>query len=286
MGRPRPEDYEDRQERRPPRQDYREDFVDDVDEPEFEEPEERRPRQKSTKKPSHRPAREEEEDMEEEEEEDDARYKQVAVRRKPSKSKGKELARRKSRREPSEDEEDEEDSEEEDKKQKKKAQKKQKRREAEMIVKSAWEPVPRDELDMDFVFLVSEELGHDPDKILEGVEEEMVQRHTETGEYNIAAFFEQGYFSKRDEKKWKSAVAKLKRNKEKSRVLYCSTIAEPNGGGYGYMTRPQRVPMPVAYYPPPPPPPPAPARGHRRYDPYCPHCEDFGMPCGAAFSGY
>ncbi|KAI4177874.1 MAG: hypothetical protein LQ348_005748 [Seirophora lacunosa] len=229
MPRPRGSEYvKDVVQRTRPRGDYVEDFDDLEEEPEFDEeqPPRRRAIQKSKGRRVEESEEEEEEEQEEQEEEDDRRGKQLAVRqgKTKSQSKGKEVVRRKKH----DTTEEEDSSDESEKELKKKAKKKTKARKQEVITKKAWEPVPRDEVDRNFIKLVANELGQNPEKILEGIEDDMLQRHTETGEYNIDAFFDTGFFSKKDQKIWKRCVEKLKGNKQKSQILFCSATTEVN----------------------------------------------------------
>lgn len=292
MPRPRKEEYADAGPRRPaPRKEYGEEYDEVEDAPDFEEPEQHpRPRKATPKRKPQYVDDDEEEELEEDEDDDDGRNKQLVVRKpkKTSKSKGKELVRRK--KDDTTEEGDSSSSSEEDKKAEKKAKKKAKARKKEVITKKAWEPVPRGELDPDFVALVADELGHARGKIHEGLEEELIQRHTETGEYNIDGFFDNGIFSAKDKKKWKQCVSKLKANKKKSEVLFCSFKTEsPNlcyapsyvtsyDPGYG-TTRvygaPQTLVVPAQL-----------TRGHRQYNPHCLNCAGYGRPCHELFSGY
>lgn len=296
MPRPRKEEYENDGPRRPvPRKEYGEEYDEVEDAPDFEEPEQRsRPRKATSKRKPQYVEDDEEEELEEEDDGNDGRNKQLVVHKpkKTSISKGKELVRRK--KADTTEEEDSPSSSEEDRKAVKKAKKKAKARKKEVVTKKAWEPVPRGELDFDFVTLVVKELGHAPGKIQEGLEEELIQRHTETGEYNIDGFFDSGIFSAKDKKKWKQCVSKLKANKQKSEVLFCSfKDASPNigytpgyipsydtGYGPGYGTTrvygaPQTLVVPAQL-----------TRGHRQYNPYCRDCTGYGRPCHEVFSGY
>ncbi|KAL8763905.1 MAG: hypothetical protein Q9184_000348 [Pyrenodesmia sp. 2 TL-2023] len=234
MPRPRKEEYADDGPCRPgPRKEYGEEYDDVEDAPDFEEPKQHpRPRKATPKRKPQYVDDDEDEELEEDDDDHDDRNKQLVVRKpkKTSKSKGKELMRRK--KEDITEEEDSSSSSEEDKKAEKKAKKKAKARNKEVITKKAWEPVPRGELDLDFVALVAEELGHARAKIHEGLEEELIQRHTETGEYNIDAFFDNGIFSAKDKKKWKQCVSQLKANKNKSEVLFCSFKDQSPNLGY------------------------------------------------------
>ncbi|KAI4086314.1 MAG: hypothetical protein LQ344_007661 [Seirophora lacunosa] len=314
MPRPRGSEYvKDAVQRTGPRGDYVEDFDDLEEEPEFDE--EQPPRRRAIQKSKGRRVEEsEEEEEEEQEEEDDRRGKQLAVRqgKTKSQSKGKEVVRRKKH----DTTEEEDSSDESEKELKKKAKKKTKARKQEVITKKAWEPVPRDEVDRNFIKLVANELGQNPEKILEGIEDDMLQRHMETGEYNIDAFFDTGLFSKKDQKIWKRCVEKLKGNKQKSQILFCSattkslddgwradygpnhgpgygpahgpgygpgygpsiaTIRSPGyGPGYGPSGMRTTTTMVLA----------EPTRGHRTYNPYCPSCAEARMPCHEYFSRY
>ncbi|KAI4142714.1 MAG: hypothetical protein L6R39_004832 [Caloplaca ligustica] len=287
MPRPHPDDSaEDVTRCRGRREDYQDVFEDVEDEPAFSEEEERPRRRKAAQEAKPRRGKKHEEE-EEEESEDDGYGKQLVVHKdkKKSKSSGKEVVRRKKHQTT-----DEEDSSEEEKKREKKSKKKAKARKGEVITKKAWEPVPRDEVDGDFVMLISDELGQNPDKILEGVEDELLLRHTETGEYNIDGFFEEGIFSKKDQKRWSRCVDKLKTNKRKSEILLCSSkVASPSlgfnfdpsyGAGYGPdYDRPgygpsRRVTTTTVLSPPP-----QASVGHRQYNPRCPDCVQYQCAC-------
>ncbi|KAL9593512.1 MAG: hypothetical protein Q9219_007517 [cf. Caloplaca sp. 3 TL-2023] len=284
MGRPHDDDLvEAATRRRGPRKDYRDEFVDSgEDQPEFDEEPEERPRRKAASKRQAQRSRDYE--GEEDEDDDDDRGKQLVVRKK---SKGKEVAKKKNMKVESSDE----DSTEEEKKARRKAKRKSKARKNEVITKAAWEAVPREDLDEDFVEIVCRELGHHPKKVLQGVEEDLLLRHTETGEYNIDAFFDQGVFSKEDKKKWKRAVDKLKKSKKAAQSLYCDAVVNPGGEPEGsvYYTPGRAMYAPPGYGPSRRPPPTAvyvqaePSGGHRRYNVYCRECRVFGQPCGNVF---
>ncbi|KAI4117895.1 MAG: hypothetical protein LQ345_001958 [Seirophora villosa] len=287
MPRPRGSEYvKDVVQRTRPRGDYVEDFDDLEEEPEFDE--KQPPRRRAIQKSKGRRVEESEE------EEDDRRGKKLAVRqgKTKSQSKGKEVS---------------------EKELKKKA-KKTKARKQEVITKKAWEPVPRDEVDRNFINLVANELGQNPAKILEGIEDDMLQRHTETSEYNIDAFFDTGFFNKKDQKIWKRCVEKLKGNKQKSQILFCSATTEslddgwravcgPNHGpgygpahgpGYGPGNGPSIATIRSPGYGPGYGPTgmrtttttvvAEPTRGHRTYHPYCPNCAEARMPCHEYFN--
>ncbi|KAL8941923.1 MAG: hypothetical protein Q9216_001951 [Gyalolechia sp. 2 TL-2023] len=281
MGRrPTADDFEDEApRRRGRREDHHDDFEEIADEPEFEEEvEQRPPRRKAAHRRKPRRVEEDEEGEEEEEDSDDDHHgKQLVVRsQKKKKSSGKEVARRK-KREPSE----EEDSSEEEKKTKKKAKKKSKARKEEVVTKAAWEPVPRDEMDLDFIGFISDELGHHQDKIWECLEDDLILRHTETGEYNIDACFDEGNFSMKDKKQWKRAVSKLKTSTNRDGVLFCSATAHSAAPGYGSSYGPGRAARGARAHMPA-----VTARGHRRYHPYCRDCEECGEGCAILFAGY
>ncbi|KAL8919083.1 MAG: hypothetical protein Q9208_006967 [Pyrenodesmia sp. 3 TL-2023] len=297
MPRPRKEEYADNGPRRPgPRKEYGEEYDEIEDEPYFEEPEQHsRPRKATPRRKPQYVVDDEEEELEDDDDDDDGRNKQLVVRqpKKKSKSKGKELVRRK--KADTTEEEDSSSSSEEDRKALKKANKKAKARKKEVVTKKAWEPVPRGELDVDFVTLIVEQLGHAPGKIYEGLEDELIQRHTETGEYNIDGFFDNGIFSAKDKKKWKQCVSQLKANKQKSEVLFCSfKDASPTvgyapshipgydpgyGPGYGTTRVVYGAPKTLVV-------PTQPTHGHRQYNPHCPECAGYGRPCHEVFSGY
>ncbi|KAL8973722.1 MAG: hypothetical protein Q9197_002036 [Variospora fuerteventurae] len=287
MPRPSAGDYAEDVPRRPThRKDYEEDFGDEDEESQYDEERPRRGKGPVRSKPKR--VQESEEDEEEEDEDEDARGKQIVVRKatKKPKSSGKEIVRRKKQESTKE----EDSSDESEKELKKKAKKKTKARKAEMITKKAWEPVPRDEVDRDFINLVADELGQNKAKIMEGIEDDMLQRHTETGEYNMDAFFDTGYFSKKDQKNWQRCVEKLKGNKQKSRILFCSATTESLGGGlgagygpsYGPGYGPSRTHMTTTYVVGLP----ERTRGHRTYNPNCPHCYRYVMPCHEYFRMY
>ncbi|KAI4129707.1 MAG: hypothetical protein LQ338_002091 [Usnochroma carphineum] len=278
MPRPRPEEFaEDVPRRRGGRDDHKDAFDDSEDEPEFEMSE-KHPRRPPPKRKPHYVDDEEDEEDEDEEEDDDRHNKQMVLRKPKhsSKSKGKEVARRKKH----DTTDDEDSSDEEDKKREKKAKKKAKARKKEVITKSAWEPVPREELDGDFVQLVKQELGHDPRKILEGLEDDLLLRHTETGEYNIDAFFDEGVFSRKDEKKWKQCVKKLKTNKRRSEVLFCAAKVESPGPSYApsYFGQARTRPTTTVLVPPP-----GLTRGHLSFNPHCRDCLEWQRPCHEVF---
>ncbi|KAL9006845.1 MAG: hypothetical protein Q9188_000376 [Gyalolechia gomerana] len=281
-GRPPAGDYEDEAPwRRGRREDHHDDLAETEDKAVFEdEAEERLPRRKvAHKHQAHRA--EEDEDEEEDDTDDDHHGKQLMVRsQKKKKSTGKEVARIK-KHETS----DEESSSEEEKKAKKKAKKKSNARKSEMITKAAWEPVPRDEMDQYFVDLICDELEHRERKIWDCVDDEQILRHTETGEYNIDACFEEGAFSVKDKKRWKQAVSKLKTNINKAEILFCSAIAKSAGPGYGPsygpIHGPSRPTRTAAVYMPA-----AEVRGHRHYNPRCHHCDECGVGCAVLFSDY
>ncbi|KAL8654616.1 MAG: hypothetical protein Q9210_001400 [Variospora velana] len=244
MPRPSAGDYAEDVPRRPtPRKGYEEDFGDEDEESQYEE-EERPRRGKGPVRSKPKRVQESEEEEEEEEVDDDARGKQVVIRKatKKPKSSGKEIVRRKKQESTTE----EDSSDESEKELKKKAKKKTKARKAEVITKKAWEPVPRDEVDRNFINLVADELGQNKAKIMEGIEDDMLQRHTETGEYNMDAFFDTGFFSKKDQKNWQRCVEKLKGNKQKSRILFCSAKTESLGGGLGACYGPSYGPIHAA----------------------------------------
>ncbi|KAL8838397.1 MAG: hypothetical protein Q9170_002157 [Blastenia crenularia] len=282
MGRPRPEEYEDdAPRRRGRRKDDQEDFDEYEDEAAFEEDvDERPPRRKASAKQKARRAQEED-DEDDDEEDDDPRGKQLVLR-KPTKGKGKEVARKKKKQESSDEDEEDDDSSEEERKTKKAAKKKKKARKSEVITKAAWEPVPHDELDHKFVNLIADELGHAAEKILQGAEYDLILRHTETGEYNIDAFFEQGVFSLKDKKRWKQCVDKLKGNERTSRVLFCSS-KRSGGPGYGdgYYVHGGRTAYGGTGHAAP-----GPARGHVYYDPRCRNCREYDIPCAALYDDY
>ncbi|KAL9016237.1 MAG: hypothetical protein Q9185_006406 [Variospora sp. 1 TL-2023] len=294
MPRPHAEDHAEDIPRRPnTRKGYEEDFGD-----EEEEEEEARPRRRKVKPKANRT---EESEEGSEYEEEDRRGKQLVVRQgnKKSRSTGKEVVRRKK----DDTTEDEDSSDESEKELKRKAKKKMKARKKEVITKKTWEPVPRDEVDRDFINLVADELGQNEAKIMEGIEDDMLQRHTETGEYNMDAFFDTGFFSKKDQKNWQRCVEKLKGNKQKSKILFCSATTGSLGDGlgpgyrpshghihaapgynpsYGPSYGPSRAHMTTTYvvgFP-------KRTRGHRTYHPNCPDCYRYIMPCHEYFRMY
>lgn len=301
-GRPTAGDFEDEvPRRRGRREDYQDDIGEAEDEPAFEEEVEDRPRRhrdtnkhkqkarhaeeeeeededeeieerprrhKHTHKHKHKARHVEEEGEDEGDEDDDDHGKQLVLHPQRKKKSGKEVARRKKH------ETDEEESSSEDEKAaKRKAKKKSKSRKNEMIVKKAWEPVPVEEMDQDFVDFICLKIGQQEGKVWECVEDGLIVRHAETGEYDIDACFDKGNFSTQDKKKWEQAVSKLRKRKDGEEILFCSAVAK--GPGYGPSYGPAAVFVPAVE-----------VAGHRRFNPHCRHCLDYGMACAVVFSGF
>ncbi|KAL8907790.1 MAG: hypothetical protein Q9207_001193 [Kuettlingeria erythrocarpa] len=303
MPRPRKDDYaEGTSQRRGARQDYHDEY-DSLEEESVFDHEEGPPRRpKAVRKPTRQHADDDEADDLSEESESDRPAKKTPRSKGKGKSKsaGMELVVRKKAPEPSsEEDEGESSSDEEPPKRKGKKKRKRKARKEETITKKAWEPVPRDEVDADLFNLLVHELGQRPDKIWQGIEDNLLERHAETGEYNISGFFEDGVFSKKDKKKWESVVQKLEQSKTNSRKLFCSSKTEEEiyqplagpvhgvnygaayGAAYGRAYGPAYSPGPrtvVAVT--------APTRGHRQYNPRCLDCTEYGRPCHEQYSGY
>lgn len=239
------------------------------DEDEDEETEERPRRHKSTHKHKGKARQLEEEDddedddNDEDDDEDDDRGKQLVLHpQRKKKSHGKEVTRRKKHHTS-----EEESMSEDEKRAKRKASMKSKARKSEMIMKAKWEPVPADEMDGYFVGFLRDLLGHHEMKIWECVEEELILRDSETGEYNIDPCFEQGSFSKKDQRRWKETVKKFKKDKHGAELLFCSAIAK--GPGYG----PSYGPPAAVYVPA------VDKLGHTRYNPHCSFCVRYGVEC-------
>lgn len=261
----------------------------DEDQPEYDY--EKRPRRgKSDKHSRARDASADEQDEEDEEdsEEDSRRHKkQLVVREKSKKAKSsrKQVARKK--RDDSSDSS-AESSEEETKREKEKKQRKKRMSKShdddEIIKISKWEDVHRDEVDRDFVNMLSEELGHHTMKIYEWIEQDLLRRHTQTGEYNIDLMFERGVLGRVDKEKWESYVKKAQGNPHRKRVLYSSVKTGEvvfDAMGTSMHT------MGASMHPMGPSMRPTGRRGdsdgwgiHIDFDPRCPDCRRFGAPCG------
>ncbi|KAI4208260.1 MAG: hypothetical protein LQ346_000140 [Caloplaca aetnensis] len=303
MPRPQKEDYaEGTSRRRGAREDYHDEHDGLEEESAFDHEEGPPRRSKALQKSTRRHADDDEADGLSEDSESDRPVKKMPRGKGKGKSKsaGMELVLRKKAPEPSSEEDEEESSsDEEPPKRKGKKKSKGKARKEETITKKAWEPVPRDEVDPDFFNLLVHELGQRSDKIWQGIEDNLLERHSETGEYNISGFFEDGVFSKKDKKKWDSVVQKLKQSKTNSRKLFCSIKTEEEtyhppagpvhrgnygaayGPAYGSAYSPAYSPGPrtvVAVT--------APTLGHRQYNPRCLDCTEYGRPCHHQYSGY
>ncbi|CAL8582876.1 hypothetical protein XPA_008518 [Xanthoria parietina] len=214
MVRERPQDSEE-DKPRGSRHRRRDDFEDE-DQPEYDY--EKRPKRgKSEKKSGARVASDDEPD---EEGAEDPRYQQqLVVREKPKKAKSsrKQIAPKK--RDGSS-ESSTEASEEEPKREKEKEKRKSKFAEDETIMVPKWEVVHPGEVDEDFVDRLVGVLGHHPHKIEGWIEENLLRRHTQTGEYNIDLMFEQGVLARADKKKWESYLKKAPKNPQLSQALY------------------------------------------------------------------
>lgn len=271
MGRPRAsEAEEDRHRRRGRRDDELEE--DDEDEQLTFEYEERRHRKASTAKKSRYADDEEEDDDEGSAEEDSHRHKQLVVHQKSKKgkSRGKEVARKKhevvseSEEESSEQESSEE--EEKSKKKKKKNKKKGKALKSETVEIKVWVAVLPGEVDHDFARLVIGALDIVWEKFDDGVDEGFLLRNTQTGEYNIDRFFEEGVFSHRDKKKWKELVAKIKKDPRRKPVLFDRFKTGQEGPSMAQ--GPSMAPMGRQR-----------RGGHTRFNPHCLDCLEFDEPC-------
>ncbi|KAL8759144.1 MAG: hypothetical protein Q9199_000964 [Rusavskia elegans] len=260
----------------------------DEDQPEYDY--EKRPRRGKSDKHSRArdaSADEQEEEDEEDSEEDSRRHKkQLVVREKSKKAKSsrKRVARKK--RDDSSDSS-AESSEEETKREKEKKKEKKRKSKShndEIIKISKWEDVHRDEVDRDFVNMLSEELGHHIMKIYEWIEQNLLRRHTQTGEYNIDLMFERGVLGRVDKEKRESYVKKAQGNPQRKRVLYSSVktgeVVFDAMGTSMHTVGPSMHPMGPSMRP-------TGRRGdsdgwgiHIDFHPRCPDCRRFGAPCG------
>ncbi|KAI4219952.1 MAG: hypothetical protein LQ349_008211, partial [Xanthoria aureola] len=168
-------------------------------------------------------ARDAEDDEPDEEGAEDSRHEQQLVLReksKKAKSSRKQFAPKK--RDGSSDSSTEA-SEEEPKREKEKEKRKKRKSkfdEDETIMVRKWEVVHPDEVDEDFVDRLVGVLGHHPLKIHGWIEENLLRRHTQTGEYDIDLMFERGVLARADKKKWEGYLKKAQRNPQLSQALY------------------------------------------------------------------
>ncbi|KAL8873724.1 MAG: hypothetical protein Q9174_000855 [Haloplaca sp. 1 TL-2023] len=187
---------------------------------EFEEP----PKRSSRKQKSLRNRRDADDD--EDDEDDDftsRRGKQVAIA--PKKS-NKEVRRRRQTEETDEESE-EPDSSEEDRKLKKREKKRSQKRGKEEIVIKAWEKCPKEQIDDAFIELVAHVTDMDISKIAK-IAEKHLERHTQTGEYNLDGLYHSRKIAPDDVKKLKKDIRERKKSADRSRsgVLYCTAITK------------------------------------------------------------
>ncbi|KAI4106060.1 MAG: hypothetical protein L6R37_002324 [Teloschistes peruensis] len=217
-------------------------------------------------------------DEDDEDEEEDAYQKQVVVHKgKKAKSSGKEIARR-HEHESSQGEEEEEDEDSTDtemmKKKKKKLKQKTKARKKEVVTKKAWETCPFMDIDPPFLELMARTLHVQGDKLAKYMNKGKVERHTETGEYNIDALLDGGYIPDKAKSQWKAKVKELKQDPKKAKILYCSAVAEGDSMMAAAGPSRSRAYAPYGY-----------GRStvvavaHRIYDPGCYECQLDGAPC-------
>ncbi|KAL8658277.1 MAG: hypothetical protein Q9226_001124 [Calogaya cf. arnoldii] len=201
------------------------DSSDDEDQPEYDY--EQRPRRgKSDRKSRAREPSDDEEPEEDEEDSDEESHrhkKQLVVRKKSKKGKSsdKEIAREKRH---DSDDSSFESSEEETKREKKKGKRKKSKSKShddeDTLKISKWEYVHRDEVDADFLDTFTETLGVHPGKFYNWVEQDLLRRHTQTGEYNVDLMFERGVLAREDKKAWEGFVRKAQNNPQRKRILY------------------------------------------------------------------
>ncbi|KAL8691823.1 MAG: hypothetical protein Q9218_003041 [Villophora microphyllina] len=194
---------------------------------------------------------------------------------KKSKSSGKEVARR------HKDESSEaSDSDEAARKARRKTKAKTKERRKEKIEITAWEACPPDEIDDDFLFLMLDVLQLSTQVLGKACDKGKVERHTQTGEYNIDALLDGGDVSIKSKNNWKNKVKELKANAKKSKILYCSAVTDGGDLGGPSMIRgygpsgygPSGYGAPVVFS--------DPTLGHLRYNYHCRDCALGGGPCG------
>ncbi|KAI4205863.1 MAG: hypothetical protein LQ350_000048 [Teloschistes chrysophthalmus] len=224
-------------------------------------------------------------DEDDEDEEEEVYQKQTVVHKgkKKAKSSGKEVARRHKQESSGEEEEgEEEDSSDAEKKKKKKKKLKQKTkaRKKEVVTKKAWEPCSFQEIDPPFLELMSRTLHVQGEKLDKYIIKGKVERHTETGEYNIDAILDGGYIPDKAKSQWKAKVKELKQDPKKAKILYCSLVTE----GDGMMMAAAGPSRTRAYAPPVYGQRTLVAVGHRTFDPGCYDCQMDGIPC--AYSPY
>ena len=152
-----------------------------------------------------------------------ARGKQVAL---VSKKSNKQLSKRRPA-ESSDEESEETDSSEEESQAKKKAKKKAQKREKEDIVIKAWEKCPKEQIDNEFIELVACVTEMDPRKIAK-IAAKHLERHTQTGEYNLSGLYESGKIASSEVRKLKKEIRERKKSADRSRsgVLYCTAITK------------------------------------------------------------
>ncbi|KAL8850599.1 MAG: hypothetical protein Q9221_004469 [Calogaya cf. arnoldii] len=259
------------------------DGSDDEDQPEYDY--EQRPRRDRESR-----AREPSEDKEPEEDEEDSdevahrHKKQLVVRKKSKKGKssGKEITRKKRH---DSDDSSSESSEEETKRDKKKGKRKKSKStshdddDEDTLKISKWEHVHRDEVDADFMEVFTGTLGVHPGKFYNWVEQDLLRRHTQTGEYNVDLMFERGVLAREDKKAWESFVRKVQNNPQRKRILYStmktgevvftdamgpSTRPMGRRGDYDDFGRDSGPGM----------------MGHADYNRRCHDCRYYGGPCG------
>ncbi|KAL8661385.1 MAG: hypothetical protein Q9202_005627 [Teloschistes flavicans] len=195
--------------------------------------------------------------------------------KKKAKSSGKEVARRPQPKHESSEGEEEDSTDTEMKNKKKKGKKKEKARRSEVIEKKAWEPCPFQDIDPPFLHLMARTLHLQEDKLMKYIDKGKVERHTETGEYNIDALLDGGYVPDKAKSEWKAKVKELKRDPKKARILHCSAVADGDGMAAGPSRTPGYGPSTYSYGRPT-----VVAMGHGFFEPNCYECQLYGIPCG------